>query len=187
MYMSKMPLSDSDVHLVTYADDNTLTTSNPQVNKLKDQMEPYLKKLNVWLKGRFLKLSAEKSIATIFTTWSKEVKFDPKLEIDGMPIPTKTKSKILGVTLDSMLTYGEHTKITKEKSQKRNSILRKNAGNDWRCTKETLGVTYKAIGKSVINYGAPIWAPTLSDTNWKHLQTQQNNALRTITGCVKMT
>ena len=187
MYMSKMPLPEGDVHLVTYADDITLTTSNPQVNKLKDQMEPYLKKLNIWLKGRFLKLSAEKSIATIFTTWSKEVKFDPKLEIDGMPIPTKTKSKILGVTLDSMLTYGEHTKITKEKSQKRNNILRKIAGNDWGCTKETLGVTYKAIGKSVINYGAPIWAPTLSDTNWKHLQTQQNNALRTITGCVKMT
>ena len=59
----------------------------------------------------------------------------------------------------------EHTKITIEKSQKRNNIVRKIAGNDWECTKETLGVTYKAIGKRVIIYGAPIWAPTLSDTN----------------------
>ena len=71
---------------------------------IQSHIDPFLKKLNIWLKDRNLKLSAEKSIATIFTTWSKEVKFDPKLEIDGMPIPTKTKSKILGVTLDSMLT-----------------------------------------------------------------------------------
>ena len=72
MYMSKVPLPDSDVHLVTYADDITLTTSNPQVNILKDQMEPYLKKLSIWLKGRFLKLSAEKSIAAVLPPGQKK-------------------------------------------------------------------------------------------------------------------
>ena len=54
------------------------------------------------------------------------------------------------------------------------------------CTKETLSLTYKAIGQSVLNYGAPNWASTLSSTNMNHLQTQQNIAFRTITGCVKM-
>ena len=32
----------------------------------------------------------------------------------------------------------------------------------------------------------PFWASTSSNTNWNHLQTQQNLALRIITGCVKM-
>ena len=54
------------------------------------------------------------------------------------------------------------------------------------CTRETLLVTYKAIGRSVLNYGAPIWASTISNTHWNHLQTQQTFTLRTITVCVKL-
>ena len=47
-------------------------------------------------------------------------------------------------------------------------------------------MTYKAIDRSVLNYAAPIWASTISNAIWNHLQTQTNIALRTITGCVKM-
>ena len=85
-----------------------------------------------------------------------------------------------------MLTFGEHVRSTKEKLQKRNNILKKIAGSDRRCTKETLSVTYKAIVRSVLNYGAPYWASTISNTNWNHLQTHQSIDLRTITCCVKM-
>ena len=48
-------------------------------------------------------------------------------------------------------------------------------------------ITYKAIGRSVLNYGAPIWSPGLSATRWQELQAQQNTAIRTITGCLKKT
>ena len=47
-------------------------------------------------------------------------------------------------------------------------------------------MAYKAIGRSVQNYGAPTWASTISNRIWEHPQTQQNNALCTFTGCVKM-
>ena len=60
LYVDKMPLPENDVHLKTYADDITLTTSNTHVNKLKDQMDSYREKVNIWLKGRILKLSAER-------------------------------------------------------------------------------------------------------------------------------
>ena len=187
LYMSSLPLPPEKVRLTTYADDITLVTSSPRVEHLKQQIEPYLQTLHSWLTSRNLTLSAGKSSATIFTTWSKEVKFDPKITIAGQPIPINLKPKILGVTLDGMLSFAEHTKNTKDKVLKRNNILRKVAGQDWGCAKETLQVTYKAIGRSVLNYGAPIWTPSLSKTNWQHLQVQQNSALRTITGCVKMT
>ena len=97
----------------------------------------------------------------------------------------KSKIKVLGVTFDCMLNFEEHVLNTHEKLQKRNNILKKIARSDWGCTKDTL--SDKAIGRTFLNYGAPIWASTISNTNWNHLQTQQNNALRTITGCVKMT
>ena len=75
-----------------------------------------------------------------------------------------------------MPNIGDHLTSNKEKLQKRNKLLKKIAGSDWGCTKETLSVTYKANGWSVLNYGAPIWASTISNTNWNHLQTQQNIA-----------
>ena len=56
----------------------------------------------------------------------------------------------------------------------------------WGKAKETLVNTYKTIGRSVLNYAAPIWSPSLSRSNWKSLQACQNNAIRIATGCTKM-
>ena len=85
-----------------------------------------------------------------------------------------------------MLNFGEHVRSIKKKLQKRNNILKKIAGSDWGCTKETLSVTYKAIGRSVLKFSVPIWGSIVSNISWNHLQTQQNIALRTIIGCAKM-
>ena len=41
-------------------------------------------------------------------------------------------------------------------------------------------MTCKAIGLNVLNYGAPIWASTISNRKWNRLQTQQNIALAQI-------
>ena len=51
---------------------------------------------------------------------------------------------------------------------------------------ETLVSTYKSIGRSVLEYGAPIWSPIISNNSWNKLQVVQNQALRIATGCLKM-
>ena len=56
------------------------------------------------------------------------------------------------------------------------------AGTSW----ETLLMTYKAVGRSIINYDAPVWSPNLNDTNYRKIQYTQNEALRIATGCHKM-
>ena len=53
-------------------------------------------------------------------------------------------------------------------------------------TKDTLSVSYIAIDWSVLNYGASIWASKINDTNLNYMKTQQNFAVRTTTGCAKM-
>ena len=149
IYMSKLPLPPKDINITSYADYLTVTTSHAQVEKLRDLISPYLNTLHDWLKSIKLKLSAEKSSATVMKTWSKEGKFDPHPTINNSPIPVKSKFKVLGVTFGSMLNLREHVRNTKEKLQKSINILKKIAGSDWgdaRCTKETLSVSYKAIG-----------------------------------------
>ena len=46
-----------------------------------------------------------------------EAKFHPHLTINNSPIPVKSKFKVLGVTFDSALNFGEHVRSTKEKLQ----------------------------------------------------------------------
>ena len=74
----------------------------------------------------------------------------------------------------------------KDRARKRNQVLRALAGSTWGASKEILSNTYKAIGRSIFNYGAAVWSPALSKTSWDDLQAVQNGALRTITGATKM-
>ena len=93
---------------------------------------------------------------------------------------------MLGITFDGLFTFKQHAISLKEKMQKRNNVLKALTGSSWGKDKETILTTYKAINLSILNYGCPIWSPNLSDTHWNELQTCQNAALRTATGCVKM-
>ena len=121
IYMSKLPLPPKDINTTSYV---TLTTSHPQVEKLRDILTPCLITLHDWLESRKLKLAAEKSSATVFTTRSKEAKSDPHLTINTSPIPVKSKVKVLGATFDRLLNFGEHVRSTKEKLQKRCNTLK---------------------------------------------------------------
>ena len=47
-------------------------------------------------------------------------------------------------------------------------------------------MTYKAIGRSVANYSAPVWGTNASATSIGKIQTAQNEALRIATGSHKM-
>ena len=47
-------------------------------------------------------------------------------------------------------------------------------------------MTYKAGGRSIINYAAPVWSTNLRDTNYRNIKYKQNEALGIATGCHKM-
>lgn len=125
----------------------------------------------------------EKSTSTLFTTWTKEVGTNLNISVDGQTLPTVSHPKILGITFDQLLMYNKHAYTIKTRLKTRNNVMKRIAGSTWGKQKETLITTYKAISRPLINYGAPIWTPQLSDTHWQSLQTSQNAALRTATGC----
>ncbi|KAI8117189.1 hypothetical protein CVS40_10885 [Lucilia cuprina] len=95
--------------------------------------------------------------------------------------------KILGVNFDSLFTSSAHGTTITNKLQSRNKVLKALAGSTWGMDKETLLATYKTIGRSVVNYAAPVWSSSLSDTQWRNIQSCQNTALRTVTGCMQIT
>ena len=67
-----------------------------------------------------------------------------------------------------------------------NNSIKALAATSWGQQKETLLMTYKAVGRSIINYAAPVWSTKLRDKNYRNTQYMQNEALRISTGCHKM-
>ena len=186
LYMATMPTPEPDDKVVTYADDGTALGSGPKIAPICNRLNQYLDKLDSWYKARNLFISAPKSSATIFTTWSNEVGADLPISINGTKVPTIKDPKILGVTLDPTLSFKYHIQNIKNKVNSRNNILKALAGTSWGKEKELLLSTYKAVGQSVLNYCSPIWTPNTSQTQWNELQVAQNAALRTSIGCLKM-
>ena len=52
--------------------------------------------------------------------------------------------------------------------------------------KDTLLLTYNALGQSIASYAAPVWSTNASDSSYKKMHTAQNAVLRTATGAHKM-
>ena len=177
IYMAPMPPPPPPVKLVTYADDGNTLCSGPKIGPLCIQLNSYLDTLDTWFSSMNLQISASKSMATIFTTFSNEVGKDLPIYIKGKKVPTHKDPKILGVTLDPMMTFKYHAKNIKEKINFRNNILKAMAGSSWGKEKEILLTTYTAISKSIFNYAAPIWTPPHSATrtgvSFKQLKMQR--------------
>ena len=179
LYMSSIPVPKAPLKLVSYADDCTVLASGRIIDDLFSKLNEYLSTLAQWFRKNDLELS-------IFNTFSNEVNKALDLKINDEQIPMEKKPKILGVYFDPMQTFKRHAKETAQTAKKRNNVLRAIAGSTWGKDKEQLLNMYKATGRAVLNYGAPVWTPNLSASNWSALQCCQNQALRTATGCVKM-
>ncbi|XP_039947719.1 uncharacterized protein LOC120766355, partial [Bactrocera tryoni] len=164
--------------------DNTILTSEYEIDGMCSKVNGYLPDLSRFFFVRNLTVSLTKFTVTIFTNWTKEYRLDLNIAVDGVKIRTINNLKILGVTFNSLCSCTPHTNAIIANIQSRNKIVKSLAGSTWGRDKETLLATYKAVGRPVLNY--PIWSPRCNETQTRKLQTSQNTALRSTTGCLFM-
>ena len=131
-------------------------------------------------------ISAPKSSVTLLTPDTHQDKIHPSIFIENSHLPLLKCPRILGVYQDPSLSFNKHSQYVAERVSGRNNIPKALAGTSWGQQKETLLMTYKAVGRSIINYAAPVWSPNPHDTNYRKIQYTQNEALRIATGCHKM-
>ena len=185
-YIADMPRPTVPVKRVCYADDLTVWATGVKIPDLEDSINSYLEEIIAYLKDNSLLISAPKSTVTLFSPDPHQAKTHPRILIEDSQLPLVQCPKILGVYLDTSLSFNKHSGYVAERVSNRNNILKALAGTSWGQQKETLLMTYKAVGRSIINYAAPVWSTNLRDTNYRSIQYTQNEALRITTGCHKM-
>ena len=97
-----------------------------------------------FLKSNSLLISAPKSTVTHFTLETKQAKYHPDIKIAGSQLLLNRSPKILGVHLDTSLTFNVHSTQAATRHSNRNNVLKALAGTTWRQQKEAILMTYKA-------------------------------------------
>ena len=85
------------------------------------------------------------------------------------------------------MPFKQHITNIKNKCTARLNALKSLAHTTFGHNKETTTTVYKQFIRSVMEYASPAWAANLSGTHLNTLQTLQNKALKTITGCTSTT
>ena len=181
-----MPRPTPPVKRLCDADDITVWATGPKIPQLESMITNYLRNVSIYLKDNSVLISAPKSTVTFFTPDKHQFQMHPDITLEDTQLPLERSPKILGVIMDPSLSFHKHYNYVSDRIDKRNNMLKALAGSSWGLHKETLLLTYNALGKSIASYAAPVWSTNASDSSFKRIQTAQNAALRTATVAHKM-
>ena len=173
-----MPRPTPPVKRVCYADDITVWASGPKIPQLESMINKYLRDVSIYLKDNSLLISAPKSTVTLFTPDKHQFQTHPNITLEDTQLPLECSPKILGVIMDTSLSFHKHCNYVSERIDKGNNMLKALAGSSWGQEKETLLMTYNALGKSIASYATPVWSTNASDSSFKKIQTAQKKRPR---------
>ena len=117
IYTSDIPSPPEHTHLITYADDITITTSHQDHKTAQEKLQPYINTVTSWASENNLSIHPDKTTATLFTPHPAEYNDNLNIPVHNKVIPTQKRSKILGLTFDPKLTYSEHVKTSTDKAK----------------------------------------------------------------------
>ena len=93
-----------------YADDVTVHLSNPSLNTLRDHIQREAIAIEHYNSKWLTHNNTSKSSVTIFNANPRRVAGLPAVTVEGIPIPYKPDTKILGVVFDHRLSFNKHIK-----------------------------------------------------------------------------
>ena len=128
-----------------YTDDITITFTYTSTSSAKTYIQPYIHKVFAGTKHINLTLNPDKTTYTLFTPDPAEYKSNLMLKIYNTTLPMATRPKVLGLTLDTKLTYSTHTYNISVHANTHLQIIKALTATSWGKQKETLIATYKAV------------------------------------------
>ena len=123
-YIADMPIPTEPVKRVCYADDITVWATGVKI--------PDLEEIIPYLKDNSLLISAPKSTVTLFSPDPHQAKTHPRILIEDSQLPLAQCPNILGVYLDTPLSFNKPSGYVTERVSSRNNILQVHHGDNRR-------------------------------------------------------
>ena len=111
--------------ICNYADDNSLTVADANINTIITKLESDIQSLNIWFENNGMLLNGDKCQFMIIESNRSLRNEVENVSIAGKNIEECKKGKLLGITFDNNLTMTEHIKhICKQASNKLYALAR---------------------------------------------------------------
>ena len=167
-----------------YADDLAILTSDKRWSTIESRLTADMVTLSTYLTNWRLKLSVAKTLSSAFHLHNKEASRELNIMVNNNRLQFQASPTYLGIKLDRSLTFRKHLETLSAKTNARVALIRHLAGTTWGALTRTLRISTQALVFSAAEYCAPVWCRS---SHIKKLDKTLNNALRTISGCLRAT
>jgi len=172
-----------NVQLSLYADDSAMWKTGRNLDIIIRDIQRYLDQLVKFFNDWGLKISSDKTVAIVFTHCRNTKLDDVKLYVNGKTIKIQKSVKFLGIIFDQDMSWKSHIDNIVERCNKRLNLMRVMASTRWGASKSVLLIVYKALIRSIIDYGSIAYDTASSKVKAK-LDVVQSKALRTCCGAM---
>ena len=107
-YLADFPTLPPKIKLIKYADDIAICSSIPMVADLINGLNIYLSQVLNYIKKQQLTVSTAESTITLLRPDTHEHHLHQQVKLADLVLPLEKKPKLLGVTLDTHLTFTQH-------------------------------------------------------------------------------
>ena len=167
-----------------YADDLAIMLSHSSWETIESGLTADMGIRSTYLKNWHLKLSVAKTMSSAFHLNNREASHELNIKVNNNRLQFQGTPTYLGVKLDHKLTFRQHLENLSAKTMSRVALIHRLAGTTWGASTKTLCISTQALVFSAAEYCAPVWCRS---THTKKLDSTLNNALRTVSGCLRTT
>jgi ribonuclease HI len=153
--INDIDIGETGAELSLFADDSATYKSGRNLKKIMKDIQNSLDNISKWANMWGMRISTSKSSCVIFTNKTKLQRTKP-LILNGQNMKVDDKVKFLGIILDKRLTWKYHFEYIENKCKKRLNLIRKLTGTQWGASKESLLTIYRALIRSLLDYGAEV-------------------------------
>ena len=107
-YQADFPTPPPNIKLIKFTDDISIYTSGTVVADLINGLNIYLTQIFNYINNKKLTLSSANSTVTRFTPDTHNHHLHPQVKLTDQVLPLEKKPKVLGVMLDTQLTFTHH-------------------------------------------------------------------------------
>ena len=182
--INNIPSGPDGVDMSLFADDSAVYSGCRNIKFLRNKIQQTIDLIHCWCNENCFKISINKTTGVLFT--NKRHVPDIKIKVGDELIKMENKVKFLGIIFDRKLNWKPHVDYIVDKCKKRLNLMRAVSGYHWGASKKSLLAIYKALIRSILDYGDVAFS-SASKSILNKLISIQSEALRLCCGASKGT